>query len=63
MAQKHVGTASDIIMDEMCQRGRPAQASAAAMPTELAAQLPHKHGHVKQHMHGTAHASLRRMVG
>ncbi len=58
-----VVTASDVIMEEMCRQGRMAQASAAAAPTEQAAQLLHKHGHVKQHIHGTARTTLKRMLG
>ena len=55
-------TASDTIMEEMCQRGREARASAAA-PAEQPDQLPHKHGHVKQHTHGAARMTLKRVLG
>ena len=55
-------TASDIIMEEMCWQGRQARASAAA-PTQQPDQLPHKHGQVKQHTHGTARMILKRVLG
>ena len=59
-AHAGVVTASDVIMEEMCRQGRMAQASAAV---EQPAQLPHKHGHAKQHIHGTARMALTRMLG